>query len=213
MYLSNIKAGDRVRWIPSDGCRKAGSVDTDGVAAKVFATTVHIRTEGDEPHVFVAARSRVHIVNAKGQEVIRFRGAGENINTTMATLPKVRFGQGGSLQNRLAECGVKGQPIPASGMGATQLCYTDRHACTIFVVEMNASRQVKRIGVKRDRAIRTDTNQMSECQSYRYEQQPDAGTFWYTLRKTGQWIMEGDPLRNGQVLAIGYRDEYHDYSF
>lgn len=98
-------------------------------------------------------------------------------------------------------------------MGATELMYSDRHACTIFFVEMNAKGERKRIGVKRDRAIRTDTYGMSDMQNYRYEEDPGASTIWYTFRKTGQWIREGQPLRAGQVIKIGVRDHHHDYSF
>lgn len=123
--------------------------------------------------------------------------------------PRIRLAQGGSLQNRMAECGVNGQPAPEIGMGATELMYTDTHACTI--VEVSASG--KRIGVQRDRAVRTDTRGRDECQDYRYEPNTQAGVIHYTLRKTGQWIREGDSMKSGQVLAIGYRREYHDYNF
>lgn len=135
------------------------------------------------------------------------------MNSTTNTAPKSRMAQGGSFHNRLDEVAVRGQPIPEPGMGATRLCYSDRHACTIVFVEMNANGDRKRIGIKADRAIRTDNLGMSDHQEYRYESDMQAGTQWYTIRKTGQWIREGDSLKGGEVLKIGVRDHHHDYSF
>lgn len=131
--------------------------------------------------------------------------------TTTAT-PRSRMAQGGSFHNRMDEIGVVGQPEPVAGMGATELFYSDRKAATVAVVENDSKGFAKRIGIVRDNAIRTDSYGMSDCQSYRYEP-GDGGTIFYTKRKTGQWIREGDPMRGGRVLKIGVRDHHHDYSF
>lgn len=126
---------------------------------------------------------------------------------TMRQRGFVNFGAGleASLTNYLLS-GTKGQPQPVVRMGATILMYTDRHAVTIVEVKG------KRIAVQQDRAIRTDDNGMSECQSYRFEADPQAPVTWYSLRKTGAWVRCGDSF-NGQRLRIGERNEYHDYSF
>ena len=113
----------------------------------------------------------------------------------------------GSLIN--AYSGTKAGLVPEVGMGATQLFWTDRVAST--VIEVSASG--KSVTVQRDKAIRTDDFGMSDAQSYRYEPNPEGGTAVYTLRKNGQWIRKGDPLRGGQRLGLGYRSHYYDYSF
>lgn len=130
----------------------------------------------------------------------------------MAAKVRLRLGQGGSLNNRLDETRVKGAPEPVVGMGATILMYTDRHAGTITEVRTNKKGKATGIAVVEDKATRTDTNGMSESQTYSYERGEGAPE-WYTRRVTGQWVKEGESLRNGQVVAIGYRNAYHDYSF
>lgn len=105
-----------------------------------------------------------------------------------------------SLSNYLMS-GTKGQPTPQVGMGATILMWTDRKPATIVKVTRT------QIHVREDRAIRADKNGMSECQSYTFEEQPNAPVRVFRLRKTGAY--KGD---RGQ-LRIGERDSYHDYSF
>ena len=100
------------------------------------------------------------------------------------------------------------EPVPAVGMGATILRWTDRAAATIVEVSPSG----KSLKVKGDRSIRTDDNGMSDAQSYRYEPIEDIRPITYTLRKNGRWVRQGDPM-NGESLAIGIRDTYHDYSF
>jgi len=98
--------------------------------------------------------------------------------------------------------------VPEVGMGATELCWTDRHAYTIIAV----SKSGRRITVQRDNAERTDDNGMSESQMYTFTPNPDGGTYIVTLRKNGSWILKGDSLK-GARFAIGHRSEYHDFSF
>ena len=99
-------------------------------------------------------------------------------------------------------------PKPEVGMGATELLWTDRHACTITSIIND-----KTIEVQRDKAIRTDSNGMSESQEYRYEPNPDAKKTIVTLRKNGRWVKKGDKMHNGTSFAIGARNEHYDYSF
>jgi hypothetical protein len=100
------------------------------------------------------------------------------------------------------------QPKPEVGMGATELLYTDRHACTIVEVVND-----KTIVVQADNSRRTDSNGMSECQSYEYSPNPNAPKVTVTLRKNGRWVRKGEGMKNGTTFAVGGRDEYHDYSF
>lgn len=109
----------------------------------------------------------------------------------------------GSLVNLVLSASKDETPVV--GMGATILCWTDRHAATIVSVSP------KRIGIVQDEAIRTDKNGMSDSQTYDYK--PGNGPVsYYTLRKNGAWVREGESLK-GQRIAIGYRDEHYDYSF
>ncbi len=95
------------------------------------------------------------------------------------------------------------------GMGATVHGYSDSHPYTVFAVGKGG----KSISVRPDKAIRTDSNGMSDSQSYSYEVQPEAALRVYTLRKNGSWIKQGEPAKGGERIAIGYRHKYHDYSF
>ena len=91
--------------------------------------------------------------------------------------------------------------IPQVGMGATMLSWTDRTAGTI--VKVTATQ----IHVQRDKATRTDTNGMSEVQEYSYERDENA---WIAIfRKTKRGYRD----ECGRGLAIGYRSQYHDFSF
>lgn len=110
----------------------------------------------------------------------------------------------GSLQNQiLAE---KQEDIePEIGMGATELCWTDRHAYTIVAVHPNG----RLIEVTLDYHERTDDNGMSENQHYRYETDENAPRIAVSKRKDGKWRVVNDT----RLFVIGYRDEYHDYSF
>jgi hypothetical protein len=108
----------------------------------------------------------------------------------------------GNIINRIAE-DFKPK-VPEVGMGATLLMYSDRHAYTITEVKGN------KLWAVEDKAIRTDSNGMSDSQSYRYE--PGTGKpELFSLRKDGRWH-EGTTLK-GTVLQIGERDAYHDFGF
>lgn len=108
----------------------------------------------------------------------------------------------GNLMNRIQENAAS--PVPAVGMGATILMYSDRHAAT--VVEILSP---KRIMIQEDKAIRTDENGMSDSQSYRYEPNPKGRFHPVSLRKDGRWKGIG----SNAVVRLGVRDSYHDYSF
>lgn len=90
--------------------------------------------------------------------------------------------------------------MPKVGDGATICMWSDRQACTVIKVTRCT------VTVQEDKAIRTDTNGMSECQTYRYEPDPDVATYVFRKTKNG-WKSKG------LGLLIGVRCHYYDYSF
>ena len=96
---------------------------------------------------------------------------------------------------------------PEIGMGATVCYWSDRHAGTIIEVSKNC------VLVQHDKAIRTDSNGMSDMQTYSYERNPQGQVMEFTLRKNGRWIQRGSDMKNGVSLVIGHRREYYDFSF
>ncbi|VVB50620.1 Uncharacterised protein [uncultured archaeon] len=95
-------------------------------------------------------------------------------------------------------------PKPEVGMGATKLYFTDRAAYTIVRVSPSG----KTFWMKRDKATRTDTNGMSESQTYSYESLPDImPEEAVRLCQDGQWRSVG------MKVLVSARREYHDYSF
>lgn len=92
---------------------------------------------------------------------------------------------------------------PEVGMGATIYHWSDRTAATIIQVSG------KRIVLQEDSAIRTDKNGMSESQSYDYSPDPNGRLWFATLRKDGNWKVS----KSTEIVGIGHRRQYHDYSF
>lgn len=93
-------------------------------------------------------------------------------------------------------------------MGATELCWTDRHAYTIVEIAADG----KLIVVQADAATLADQNGMSDAQNYTYTPDTMAPRVTLTLRKNGRWVRKRDTA-NGTSFAIGVRREYHDYGF
>lgn len=94
---------------------------------------------------------------------------------------------------------------PFVGMGCTVYSYSDRDAATVIEVHPSG----KRVTVQLDRATRTDSNGMSECQSYTYERDPEGERIVFTRRASGQWTT----ARGTKDLGLGMRRTYHDYSY
>lgn len=101
---------------------------------------------------------------------------------------------------------------PEVGDGATILYWSDRAPATIVeVIRFKTGTrkgEVKAVVVQADKATRTDSNGMSDAQTYEYERIPDAPKRTFTKRKNGQFSDKG-----GTGLAVGYREKYYDYSF
>jgi len=117
----------------------------------------------------------------------------------------------GSFQNMVSSGPAEFDP--EVGMGATILMWTDRVPVTIVDVTFfkSGSRkgEVRSVLVQRDLAKRTDENGMSDCQSYEFSPNPDASKQEWKKRKDGTFRME----TRGDVLRIGQRDKYYDFSF
>jgi hypothetical protein len=110
----------------------------------------------------------------------------------------------GSLQNMLADQSQDAAAV-AFGVGATVVSWTDRHAATI--IEVSASGH--KITVQYDTAVRTDSNGMSDAQSYEFARDERGRTQVFTRRKNGDYRIVGGSTR----LLVGVRSQYHDYSF
>lgn len=105
----------------------------------------------------------------------------------------------GSLMNHL----YSGVSVPTLqiGMGATILCWSDRHAGTVVKLTAN------QIHVQRDKCTRVDKNGMSESQEWCYAADPNSVV--EIFRKT----RKGYRNTAGNGLLLGTRAEYHDYAF
>lgn len=110
----------------------------------------------------------------------------------------------GSLQNLIADQSKDAEQVEV-GVGATVVSWTDRHAGTVVEV----SKSGHRIVVQEDTATRTDTNGMSDAQSYSFERNENGRLYEATRRKDGTYRLKGGTSR----VLIGVRDRYHDYSF
>lgn len=113
-----------------------------------------------------------------------------------------------SLINAVMGAETIGQPSPTVGMGGTILMWTDRVAVTVIAVNTNKTRVV----VQEDLAVRTDSNGLSEVQSYAYRPNPNGRTTVFTLRKNGAWVRAKEPM-TGTRLTLGRREAYRDPSF
>ena len=124
----------------------------------------------------------------------------------------------GSLNNRFME-NCAGPAVIKEGMGATEYCWSDRHAYEVVKVV-----DAKHLLVRQYEAERIDSNGMSESQEYKF-----------TLPEYKEWVDEYGEKRNNNIklvltkkgwkermsngklgcnlFGIGEADEYYDYSF
>lgn len=103
---------------------------------------------------------------------------------------------------------IDARPMPEVGDPATVNMGSDRHAGTVVRV----SRTGSRVTIQQDRAIRLDSNGMSEAQKYRFERDPDGPCYTATRRKDGSYHLVGARSWFGYV-SFALRSEYYDYSF
>lgn len=110
----------------------------------------------------------------------------------------------GSLNNLISSQSTKGQPKPTIGLVLTVLHWTDRSTGQIVRVSDSG----KTFWFTDDVITRTDNNGFSECQTYSYENNGTGPQTRVSLRKNGQW-----KTSSGNVIQLGYRRAYHDFSF
>lgn len=95
------------------------------------------------------------------------------------------------------------------GTGATRYGYTGHHPYTVIAV----SKSGRILTLQEDTATRTDTNGMSECQSYTFASNKDGAVVQVSLRKNGTYVEVGKSGKGATTYAIGQRRKYHDFSF
>jgi hypothetical protein len=125
--------------------------------------------------------------------------------------------QTGSLINNIMSRSVIGEPLPEIGMGATMLSWTDRNPATIVTVFSKGKTQY--VGVNEDDAVRTDSNGISESQSYEFSFNPHVFIQYYRKTSKGTWEgcyinpETGRFVKGNGSLSIGQRGKYWDPSF
>ena len=113
----------------------------------------------------------------------------------------------GNLMNRIAEHTIP--VMPRVGDGGTIYMHSDRLAVTVERITISRAKVIT-IFAREDHAERTDTNGMSESQTYEYKPDPEGRLHVIKMRKiNGQkvWRCGNDGVN------FGRRDAYHDYSF
>lgn len=121
----------------------------------------------------------------------------------------------GSLVNHIYSRALS--PVPAVGDGATILSWTDRQPATVVEVLTVGKAQI--VATREDGWKRTDSNGLSEIQTYEYTPDPNGylqhwklkASGWVNVRKnpsTGRWV----ETKNGGVF-FGRREKYEDPSF
>ena len=112
----------------------------------------------------------------------------------------------GSIDNRMMENAK--MPAPLVGMGATEMCYTDRHPYEIIAVKDDRHITVRELDWKR-----IDTNGMSDCQDYEYFSNPENRTAELFLTKDGKWRERIGRRLGCNGFCLGFAERYHDFSF
>lgn len=97
--------------------------------------------------------------------------------------------------------------VPVVGMGATIQYWSDSHPGTVIAVSPSGAK----VTVQEDKATRTDTNGMSDMQSYTYEPDPNGKIHVFHRRTAGREA--GHYANRGSRLSLGKRHKHHDYSF
>lgn len=130
--------------------------------------------------------------------------------------------QTGSVINHLLARGTIGQPEVKVGMGATILCWTDRHAATIFRVFEHKG--MVAVETRDDDAKVIKGSGHDGSAEYEFKVNVSGYRRYFVLkeawRECGVVSLPEQPLKlklgtkgSGHGLRIGSRDAYHDPSF
>ena len=105
----------------------------------------------------------------------------------------------GSFQNRIMERDT--ETVPEIGMGATELCYTDRYPYTVVKILSKS-----RIVVQADNYEPADNEPMSN--NWKYSPNPE-GTLKTLIKTKKGWKV----LKGSTYFRLNMRQHYYDYSF
>lgn len=111
----------------------------------------------------------------------------------------------GNIVNRVSEHTTG---TPKVGDGCTICFWSDRQSATI--IEVVSEREII---IQEDTSTRTDSNGMSESQTWEHAPNPNGVTYTFTKRKNGAWREKHHYGSSGHGLRIGHRDHYYDFSF
>lgn len=103
----------------------------------------------------------------------------------------------------------KGEHFPEVGMGATKVAGSDCYAYHIISVSASG----KQVTVRRAKTRRTDSNGLSESQTYSIEPDTNGQQMTLSQRKDGYFRPVGSPMENWNAWHIGNAREYRDPSF
>lgn len=117
----------------------------------------------------------------------------------------------GSLVNHVISS--RNSVEPTLGMGATLLSWSDRRGGTVTFVG-------KIVTVAEDHAVRTDSNGVSESQTYEHTPNENGRKSYFRRNKKGGWDEVGVNMTTGRwnrigagKVVFGRKETYHDYSF
>lgn len=108
---------------------------------------------------------------------------------------------------------------PEVGMAATICMVTDRHPCTVVALEHSKwSGKLKAVRIAENDFKVVKGSEHDGSAEYEYtpvdmtKVKPEECQK-FTLRRTGHWIRDGEPLKGGTRLVLGTRERYYDPHF
>lgn len=96
---------------------------------------------------------------------------------------------------------------PEIGMGATQMCWTDRNPWTVVAVHSE-----NKCMVQRDKVKAKEGDWQMGHQQWDIEPDPNGATEIITRRRNGKWYPVNKPMTSTGFI-LGERRHYYDWSF
>lgn len=96
---------------------------------------------------------------------------------------------------------------PEVGMGATEMCWTDRNPWTVVVVYSE-----NKCMLQRDKVKAKEGDWQMGHQQWDIEPDPDGVTTIVTRRRNGKWHSVNKPMTSTGFI-LGERRHYYDWSF
>ena len=123
--------------------------------------------------------------------------------------------QTGSLVNHILT--TERVDVPNVGDAATICRWSDRSPATVVSVTRKGKSVI--VAVQCDFYTRTDSNGLSESQTYDYAPNPEGAVYFYKLKKDGSWAQVHKNengrfvLSRGAGIYFGHRERYYDFTF